>query len=1067
MKFLRLLLTLALLLGLAPLAQAEDIDLFTGASSGSTAASNLLIVMDNAAHASSNSSIPGSTCTIGGATNTLSGTAQGVEQCVLYKVIDALPVTATATINVGIMVYNGSGVAVYNAPGVTATLPACSSTGEGGCLVYPLTGLTTATKPYLLNYILNWQSSNGNGNQTTGGSYWIKANKERTGASMQESWAYYAGRMGLSGTSYASLVPSTNCKNFILFLADASNTSSTPGDSPGNAGPQSALEGTNIAAKNANPAAIVPSQTNVISSTAQDQVTSCGTLTKMPQDHNGAGYYADEWARYMHASNLKITSYSIALVNPGSCFPDIPWVLSSVANWGGGKYFSTTDASSLTAAMTAVFSEVRSVNSVFAAVSLPVSTVNQNNFLNQIFIGMFRPDSNFDPRWYGNLKQYRAAYVNGVLQTVDADGTAAVASNGSEFIQPCARSYWTPTALDAYWSTYTDANCPNVTTQATSNTPDGQVVEKGGQGYMLRASSPATRTVTTCSTTFNGCNTLTQFTTSNSALTTTVFGLTDSTQLSNLINWTRGQNVLTEDVSTVATSTSMRPSAHGGVVHSRPAAFNFGTDTNRQVVVLYGGDDGVFRAVNGNRTDTFTVGGSGGATVQAGSEFWSFVAPESYGMLQRIYYDNTVISGSNPKPYGMDGPITAYKASNGDGWVFAGMRRGGRALYSFKIDATTLGISLRWKRGCGDYTTSNCTSSAYGDWTNIGQTWGTPHVFTTSTTTGTTNTLVVMGGGYDATCEDAYSYSCSSTTGNRIYVFDASGGSITATFTTTRSVTADVTIATDSSGNAMYIYANDLAGNIYRISGPLSNGAYTSIGSNPASSWVISTIATLGCDVNLLCGTTPNRKLMFAPEVVFDGTSYIVLTGSGDREKPTNTNNPTTNYFFAIKDRPDAPSLLSKPLSCGLGTTGLCLAALYTFPVGTTPDPAQIASSQGYAIQMRTNEQVITAASAVFGTVYFSTHLPKPNASNSCSVNLGDLTPRSFQYATGAGTDVYTTRSDAGLSPDPVVGNLMLDNGTVVPVCIGCAGPLQTSQLTAPGSVSNPAKIRSFWYIRK
>src|SRR6478672_10088421 len=116
---------------------------------------------------------------------------------------------------------------------------------------------------------------------------------------------------------------------------------------------------------------------------------------------------------------------------------------------------------------------------------------------------MFRPDSDGFPRWYGNLKQYRADYVNNSLRTVDADGALAVSGSGSEFIAVCARSYWTPGATttgDGYWVNNTDANCTGY--PATSNSPDGSIVEKGGQGYNLRKSDPAARNVKTCSATF-------------------------------------------------------------------------------------------------------------------------------------------------------------------------------------------------------------------------------------------------------------------------------------------------------------------------------------------------------------------------------------------------------------------------------------------------------------------------------------------------------------------------------------------------------------------------------------
>src|SRR3569832_2058281 len=212
---------------------------------------------------------------------------------------------------------------------------------------------------------------------------------------------------------------------------------------------------------------------------------------------------------------------------------------------------------------------------------------------------------------------------------LDADGAAAISGSGSEFIGSCARSYWTPTATatgDGYWSTYTDSNCTGYA--ATSNSPDGNLVEKGGEAYVLRTTSPASRTLKTCSSTFASCTSLTDFNTSNSALTTTLFGVSTSTALTSLINWSRGQNNQMPGESASVngasiTSTDMRPSIHGDVVHSRPAALNFGTDASPKVVVFYGGNDGVFRAINGNRTASFTANSS--STVAAGAEFWGFV----------------------------------------------------------------------------------------------------------------------------------------------------------------------------------------------------------------------------------------------------------------------------------------------------------------------------------------------------------------------------------------------------------------------------------------------------------
>ena len=68
---------------------------------------------------------------------------------------------------------------------------------------------------------------------------------------------------------------------------------------------------------------------------------------------------------------------------------------------------------------------IAAVDSVFTATTLPVSTTTQGTFLNQVFVGMFRPDANAAPRWVGNLKQYQLGVVNGSLRLVDKNGTPA------------------------------------------------------------------------------------------------------------------------------------------------------------------------------------------------------------------------------------------------------------------------------------------------------------------------------------------------------------------------------------------------------------------------------------------------------------------------------------------------------------------------------------------------------------------------------------------------------------------------------------------------------------------
>jgi type IV pilus assembly protein PilY1 len=1090
-------------------AVAEDIDLFKdtdNTSSSSTTSPNMLLVIDNGS--AFNSSVSGSsetaqsTCTVTANgtsfTNRLAGKVGGIEQCALYAVLNALDASstdATATVNVGILMFATS--TVYDKDG-TDCRTLNNSNGVGGCLVFPIVPFSTANKTLLLNYVASWNTSNCN----TANCLRIDGSDVRTGASMQEAWAYYAGKTGLSGRNYSGIVPNTNCKNFLVYVANAFRTTGKPKDTDQ---VKATFENTSATGVTSGMYALdgsTPPSTsyrNLITGTDRALTTkSCGTLNfPNTNGHESSGFYADEWSRWMKSTSLKITTFTVGLTKPGDCVPEYPWLLSSMADYGGGKYFEVNSYQELVDALQNILSEVRSVNSVFAAVSLPVSVNTQGSYLNQVFIGMFRPDSYFLPRWNGNLKQYKLGYDSGgALVMQDADDVTAISSSGSEFIAECARSFWTAAATsagDGYFTTFTTQNCAPY--PASANSPDGNIVEKGGQAYKLRAANHATRVVKTCDASIASCQTtMTDFNTSNAALTAAVMGVGTNTTptATDLINWARGSNNLSEAgkdaAGNVLDSGDMRPSSHGDVVHSRPAAINMGTDANPKVVIFYGGNDGMLRAINGNRTTSFTVGSS---TVTAGEEFWSFMPPEFLGNLYRLWKNNSAISDTAPKDYGADGPITVYRDAGENAWIYVGMRRGGRSLYAFYVDKTTLAITLKWKIGCSTTTmsdNSNCSATgSYGDYTNMGLTWSAPVVVKAL---GYANPVLIVGGGYDKTCEDPGYYTCSTTRGNQVYLIDAITGVLQKSLATQRSVVADVTTITDSNGYAKIIYTADMGGNLYRISG---NTASNYIESSAPSTWTITRIASLGCSTLSGCtSSVANRKFMFAPDVVNEtDDEYILLLGSGDREKPTKNDAYTNaslpkanNYFFMVKDKPKTSTWLTEDATaakCLTGATMLCLNSLTFIEQGTTPSDSALGLTKGWYMSMNATacktgsgtcyEQVVTGAIAAFGTVYFATHEPKDAATTSCVPNLGVSRAYAIRYknASAAATsgDLFTSRDDAGLSPDLVVGKVTLDNGSTIPICIGCEGPIKPSVLVPGTSITNPAKIRSYWYIQK
>ena len=1043
-------------------AVAEDIDLFVGASATATDLPNVMIIIDNAANFSSSASIINSTCIIEGATNTLSGTAGGVEQCALYNVFSSVDAT-TPTFNLGVMVYNANNIRDIN--------NANCGGSNGGCLAQPLVTFNATNKANFLAWVKSWKTTGG------AGSGYIKANGEATGAAMQETWAYLAGRTGLSGRSYLSIKPSGSClKNYVVFVGNSYTSAGTPGDATGDSGPKNALLGTNSTANmNASPVATTSQQTVIL----DKNITSCGAFTFPSSAHENKGYYADEWARYMYGQG--ITTYTIGVLG-SSCQAEYAALLTSMAAYGVGTYYPTTDYSGLVAAFKQILSEVQSVNSVFASVSLPVSVNTQGTFLNQVYIGMFRPDKDGKPRWFGNLKQYKLGYSSNVLQLLDADNAKAISASGSGFIAECARSFWTPTSINDYWRYNTKENC--VGQAASSDYPDGNIVEKGAQAYTLRNSATA-RNIKTCAPYPSACTSI-DFNTSNVTPSSLGLLLLDTAQRDRLVRWGIGYDVKNElnnatfDLTTSPTTTTdIRPSVHGDVVHSRPVAINYGTDTAPQVVVFYGGNDGVMRAVNGNRdlkldgTASLSIGGKA-----PGNEIWSFMPPEFYTKIQRLYDNSPGISfpgqsaaGTQAKDYGFDGPMTADKF-NGTTSLFSTMRRGGRALYAFDVSSlsTTPNPTVKWKIGCSDLDIIPDFSCTFG-FTELGQTWSTPKViksagYVNSDTVPLQKPMLLMGGGYDK-CQDADPGTCTypGNKGNKIYVIDANTGVLLKAFTTDSSVVADITVVPDASGYMKFAYAADLGGNIYLISGADAN---TSIGNTLPANWTMTKIASLGGTAT----ASDKRKFMFAPDVLDDNGKYILLIGSGDREKPLASYTAAAavqNRFYMIQDKPsDANWLTSEAAACGANV--ICNASLFAITSSATPTPVQLQDKKGWYLALTTSEQVVTSAITVFGTVTFSTFQPTPPAANACT-SLGTATVYNLDY-TNAATKVGTVRGQHivgdGLPPSPVAGMVTLDDGTTVPFIIGSnpASPLQGGDPISPTSTIRP-RSRAYWNITK
>ncbi|MBG9387506.1 pilus assembly protein [Caenimonas aquaedulcis] len=1006
-------------------AHAEDIDLFVGATpSNSTDMPNVLFIIDNTANWNS---------------------AFTNEMAALKSVFDALPVNK---FRIGIMLFTetGGGNSGNDGGYIRAAMRTMDATNKGKYSALVASIDQTADKSNGGKAALAMEEAY---KYFSAGTPWAGNNKNKADYTGNTSgtvasnavYALAANALGSkTGTTYTSPIVSGSCgKNYIIFVSNGA------------------------AQDNASD----------LSHTGSALTAAGGSISQITLNPSGSqDNYADEWARFMRTSSYGITTYTLD-VNKVTTGQGPGWtaLLKSMAGVSLGKYFDVASTGSqILDALNDILSEIQSVNSVFASVSLPVSVNTQGQYINQVYIGMFRPDQDGNPRWAGNLKQYKLGGVN--IETQDADSKSAI-NTTTGFITECARSFWTPSTVDTEWTFRPQGGCLTVANSNASNYPDGNVVEKGAQAYKLRANT--SRIVKTCSATMSSCqgsSALVDFSSAN--VTQAQLGAASTTERDNIISWAIGADNK-DDENQDGSGTGRRLSIHGDVVHSRPVAVNFGTDASPVVGVFYGANDGMLRAVNGNRTAAI-------GSIPAGGEMWAFMPPEFYGSIKRLRDNTTRISfpgnsAGTPTPaaknYGMDGPITAFKGTVGGSSkviLYGTMRRGGRSIYAFDVTATGTTPStptFKWRIGCPNAANdTGCTT----DMSGVGQTWSSlKTMYATGYGSGTAP-LMIMGGGYD-TCEDTDSlttgganHACtSSTKGNKVYVLDADTGAVARAFDTDRAVVADSTLVVDTAGKIQYAYTADLGGNVYRMT----------FGTGGTATWTITKIASLGCDTVASC--TAPRKFMFAPSVVTtDSNFYYVMLGSGDREKPLNyyaSAASVTNYFFMIKDKPSDAAWSTDTANCISGTA-FCKASLYGITDNTTPTAAQLATKKGWYLALHSTEQVVTTAVTLFGTVNFSTHQPAVAGANTCASNLGTTLLYKVNYLDAASANGTNNRYEDvagdGLPPSPVAGQVTLDDGTTVPFCIGCSkdSALQGSKPGSLSSVIQP-KNRLYWYIQK
>jgi type IV pilus assembly protein PilY1 len=1115
--FFRLVVAMLAVIVLHSRAAAEDIDLYAGG--GSSSAPNVLFYLDNSSNWSANNQAWSYSSVLAKCSDKYSGSARTTCQSYVYQIfcnsttactgnpanlvqgqveVRALklvlnelvcnPPTGTDAVNInaGLMMFNSGSVdgnnviSGYIRHEIKPLSSQCTSTNALTSIIADLTNIDAnitgsdfkgpSSAEYgaglyeAFKYFGGWSRPNLVASSTAGspvGATGFGPTRYSTKNALEDSNAF----TDSSRTIYKSPIDANSCgKNYIILI--------------GNTWPNQEY-GTDTTAS--------PYPTNTLMARlGYDPGAQIYPTTLTNSDKTNVRF-ADEWAKFLYdtdvnsaAGQQRVETFTIDVYNQSQDSKQAA-LLKSMATVGRGNvpggYFAVGgDLLALINALKQTLTQIASVNSVFASASLPVSVNAQGTFLNQVFMGVFRPQENAYQRWAGNMKQYKFALDGNALYLADSTTDAAGKPNpavdtSSGFILNCAASYGTADS-GTYWQsvTGTASSCGNATYATLSkysDLPDGPLVERGATGQKLRNLGYAARNIRTC--TDNTCGSVIDFNTTN--VTIPSAGLSKGTTSATLVAWARGQNVgdgnstfdpTTGSLVTTTYSTTdapgpdTRPTVHGEVVHSRPLAVNYGSGSTNDVVVFYGAGDGMLHAVNGNQTGT-----------GAGNELWAFVAPEhwsgtdstgSWNLLDRVHSNYPLIkfpgvtaTGAAAKTYFFDGSIGGYQeVASGvlsKLWIYPTMRRGGRAVYAF--DATR-------KPGTGSNQPTLMWKFSNTDNSNLGQTWSTPVAIRVKIGTATT-TLVAFGAGYDS-CEDDATISC--TQGRGIFVMDAGAGKA-ANYrffdpgSTAGRFVADVT-SVDVNGDGIIdlLYAVDTRGNIWRINTTDPNSSFTSYSS--VDNWPINKIAT----VSDWTTASEQRKFMNAPSVVMLGTQATVLVGTGDREKPLASGSAASvnNRFYGIRDditKTGATTATTPTVVNGFGTdAALASANQLTNVTGvtTTVDPTTLAPNGWYRNLSTTStpfEQVVTTPLTIGGLTYFSTFQPKATtttgSANQCS-NLGVGRAYKVDFQTGvispnsAGLYAPDTFSSQGIPPSPVGGLVSID-GKTVPFCIGCSGP--------------------------
>ncbi len=658
--------------------------------------------------------------------------------------------------------------------------------------------------------------------------------------------------------------------------------------------------------------------------------------------------------------------------------------------WEKGK------ADKLVNDLTSIFNQILSVSTTFTAASVPVSVLNRAQVIDNVYIALFKADPNGKKRWPGNMKKLKLNLTDGLLE--DATGNFAIGSDGR--IKESALTYWTKAD---------ELPAPDTSVGEIAG-KDGRAVMRGGSGQQIPGFMSGTAGVTGDPGTANagtGARQLYYYNGSALADLDVTTGVADDlwrslqvtdpatdsyADVEKTLQYIRGYDVNDEDGD--SNFKEARDWMAGDPLHSRPLPINYGshgsfTDSNPDIRIVFGGNDGFFRMVQ--NTDS-----SGG---QKGVENWAFMPQEVMGMIKEVR-DNKIDPLNHP--YGVDGaPAMYYYDSNNDNkivktdangdqvWVFFGLRRGGRGYYALDVTDPDNPTFL-WK----------ITNSTTG-FSNLGYSFAQPRVGLVNYDGTGAKPVVMFSGGYDKQ-KDTTSTS-GDTMGNAIYMVDAKTGALVwkaekgasnANVSTTEynhknlidSIPSTLTtIDTVGDGVMDRAYVGDTGGRVWRVD----------FSGNDRTKWYVKLLAELGTKSG-----ANDRRFFHRPDFVQyrDSGDYdAVIISSGNRADPLDlrpVGSTVENYLYVIKDR----VINTGALTVSASDAGVAHADLYDTTSNclqsdsctlTTTETTQM--SKGWKMKFAaTGEKSLATPTTLAKKIFATTFLPPGSGSGgSCEPDEG------------------------------------------------------------------------------